>query len=222
MVFSGCSGTSNLDVIIKTGHQGSPSVRPAVVSDSSPAAGPAASSAPWKNLVRDWREVTINEAMVEIPQAVLDLSALREHRPTTGSLAQAGVSTLAVLRGVQGLRGQSLEQKLEGVSSLALGVAGTLSMIPGQVAATVATGFMFGQAAAELTLGVRELHEELRLDTTPDWKEIATGTLDTVKGASAFLPIFFPSTSDAVTIVQLAAMVSKATLESTIHRSTEE
>jgi hypothetical protein len=174
------------------------------------------------NLPKDWREITINEAMVELPQAALDLSSLSDRQPIVGGVAQAAVSGLAFARAYQTLRGPSLEQKLEGASSLCLGLAGALSFVPGAVAAQTAKTLNFGQAAFELTLGLRELHEELTVDETPDWKEIATGALDTIKGASAFVPLFWPQTQNIVTGIQVGAMVSKMALESTIHRSTDE
>lgn len=170
----------------------------------------------------DWREVTVNEIAVEIPQAALSVFDVSERSPVIGGVAQTAVSSLAFLRAYQGLSGKSLEQKMEGASSFALGVSGVLSMFPGQIAANASQVFSAGQAALEFSLGVRELHEELRIDGTPDWKEIVTGSLDTVKGASAFVPFFFPATADIVTGVQVGAMLTKAAFESTIHRSTDE
>ena len=170
----------------------------------------------------DWREVTVNEIAVEVPQAVISLSDIQTTNPLVGNVAQTAISGLAFVRAYQGLTGGSLEQKMEGASSLALGVSGMLSMVPGQIAANASQVFAAGQAALELSLGVRELHEELFVDETPDWKEIVTGSLDTVKGASAFVPFFFPGTADIMTCVQVGAMVTKAAFESTIHRSTEE
>ncbi len=191
-----------------------------------PAARPPAPARPalWDRLPRgyDWREVTVNEAMVEIPQAAIELSDLKEGHSLAGGVAQSTVSALAFVRAYQGLSGASLEQKLEGASSLALGVAGTLSLLPGQLAANASQTFMFGQAALELGLGLRELHEEVFVDGTPDWKEIATGALDTVKGASAFVPLFLPAAADLVNGVQVGALLGKAILESTIRRSSEE
>ena len=172
--------------------------------------------------VPDWREVTVNEIAVEIPQAALSTFDVRDHHPVIGGVAQTAVSSLAFVRAYQGLSGKSIEQRMEGASSLALGVSGVLSMVPGQIAAHASQAFSVGQAALELSLGVRELHEELFVDGTPDWKEILTGSLDTLKGASAFVPFFFPATADIVTGVQVGAMLTKAALESTIHRSTDE
>lgn len=171
---------------------------------------------------RDWREVTVNEIAVEVPQAALDVLDLQGRSPVAGHLAQSAVSSLAFVRAYQGLKGGSIEQKLEGASSLALGVSGVLSMLPGQVAAHSSQLFSAGQAALELTLGIRELHEELFVDETPDWKEVVTGSLDTVKGASAFVPFFLPDTANAMTGLQVAAMLVKAAFESTIHRSSDE
>lgn len=170
----------------------------------------------------DWREFTVNEIMVEIPQAALDITDFSDRYPVPGGVAQSVVSGLAFVRGYQGLSGATLEQKLEGASSLALGVAGVLSLAPGGLAAHASQAFMLGQAALEVGLGVRELNEELRKDRTPDWKEIATGSLDVLKGASSFLPLFFPAAADVVTGVQVGALLSKAALEATIERSTEE
>ena len=170
----------------------------------------------------DWREVTVNEIAVEVPQAFISLTDIQTTNPVVGNMAQSAVSGLAFVRAYQGLTGKSLEQKMEGASSLALGVSGMLSMVPGQIAANTAQVFAAGQAALELSLGVRELHEELFTDQTPDWKEIVSGSLDTIKGASAFVPFFFPATADIVTGVQVGAMLTKAAFESTIHRSTDE
>lgn len=160
--------------------------------------------------------------MVEIPQAGLDIFDVRERSPILGGAAQTAVSSLAFVRAYQGLTGDSIEQKMEGASSLALGVGGMLSMIPGQAAAFASQGFMMTQSALEVGLGVRELHEEIFNDETPDWKEILTGSLDVLKGGAAFVPLFFPAAADISTCVQSAALISKAILESTIHRSTDE
>lgn len=189
-----------------------------------PVPKPPAKTGLWDRLPQgtDWREMTVNEVMVEIPQAAIELSNLRHNRPVAGGLAQSAVSGLAFLRAYQGLSGASLEQKLEGASSLALGVAGTLSLLPGQLAADASQAFMFGQAALELGLGLRELHEEIFVDKTPDWKEIATGALDTIKGASAFVPLFLPSAAEAAIHIQTGALLGKAALESTIRRSRDE
>lgn len=177
---------------------------------------------PPKGGGKDWREFTLNEAMVELPQAALDYSDLKSSRPGLGNTAQTAISALAFVRGYQGLTGGSIEQKMEGASSVALGVAGVLSMVPGGVAAQASQAFMLGQAALEMSLGIRELHEELRLDKTPDWKEIATGSLDLVKGAAAFVPLFIPATADLMNGVQVGALIGKTVLESTIDRSIDE
>ncbi len=170
----------------------------------------------------DWRDVTVNEIAVEVPQAFISLTDVQTTNPVVGNVAQSAVSGLAFVRAYQGLTGKSLEQKMEGASSLALGVSGILSMVPGQIAANTSQVFAAGQAAIELSLGVRELHEELFIDESPDWKEMVSGSLDTIKGASAFVPFFFPATADIVTAVQVGAMLTKAAFESTIHRSTDE
>lgn len=139
-----------------------------------------------------------------------------------GGIAQTAVSSLAFVRGYQGLKGDSLEQKLEGASSVALGVGGMLTLLPGQTAALASQGFMLGQAALEVGLGVRELHEEIAQDATPDWKEIVTGSLDVIKGGAAFIPLFVPAAADISTGLQAAALIGKALFESTIRRTTDE
>lgn len=214
---------------ILTGTAGLTSVRPAPPSQATAAASEEAAPAGKPCLLRrlpslipDWREVTVNEVMVELPQAGIDLFHLKEQRPVAGSYAQGAVSALAFVRAYQGLSGSSVEQKMEGASSLALGVAGTLSLLPGQVAAHASQAVMVGQAALELSLGVRELHEELFVDESPDWKEIVSGSLDTIKGGSSFVPMFFPATADVVTGIQVVAMLGKAAFEATIHRGTDE
>lgn len=159
---------------------------------------------------------------MEIPQAGLDIFDVQERSPLLGGVAQTAVSSLAFIRAYQGLKGESIEQKMEGASSLALGVGGVLSMVPGQTAAYASQGFMITQAALEVGLGVRELHEEIFSDSTPDWKEILTGSLDVIKGSAAFVPLFFPTTANVSTCVQSAALISKALLESTINRTTDE
>lgn len=170
----------------------------------------------------NWREITINEAMVELPQTAIDMSNLRDRHLAAGHAAQTAVSALAFARAYQGLTGATLEQKLEGASSVALGVAGVLSMVPGTTAAHASQAFMLGQAALEVTLGVRELHEELWVDKTPDWKEIATGSLDIAKGTAAFVPLFFPNTANLMTGVQVGALIAKTVLESSIKRTAGE
>lgn len=200
---------------ILTGKTSSASVRP-------PAKALPALLERLPGKMPDWREVTVNEIAVELPQAAIDIFDVKEHNPVAGGVAQSAVSTLAFLRAYQGLSGPSLEQKMEGASSLALGLSGVISMFPGQFAANTAQALNLGQATLELSLGVRELHEEIFIDGTPDWKEIVSGSLDTIKGASAFVPLFFPATADIVTGVQVGAMLTKAAFESTIHRSTDE
>lgn len=195
-----------------------------IASSPPPSARSSTPSAPSQGPGKrpDWREVTVNEVMVEIPQAGLDLFEVREQSPVLGAVAQSAVSSLAFLRAYQGLTGDSVEQKLEGASSLALGVGGMLSMVPGQAAAFASQGFLLTQSALEVGLGVRELHEEIFQDETPDWKEIVTGSLDVIKGGAAFVPLFFPSTADVSICVQSAALLAKAAFESTIRRSTDE
>lgn len=169
-------------------------------------------------LMDNWRQVTLNEAMVEIPQAVLDLSNLSSTSPILGGVAQTGISALAFKRAAQGLSGSSFEARMEGASSLALGIAGTLSLFPGQIATTTSQAFMGVQGALEMSLGVRELHEEFFNKEKPAWKEVATGALDTVKGATSLLPLIVPSTANAVNAFQITALVSKALLESSLDR----
>lgn len=155
---------------------------------------------------------------MEIPQALLDISNMSKTAPVAGGLAQAGISLLAFKRASQGLSGKSLEAKMEGASSLALGLAGTISMLPGQLATDAAKTLMGAQGLLELSLGIRELHEEFFNKPAPAWKEVATGSLDTIKGATSLLPFFFPQTTNAVNAVQIGALLSKAILEQSLHR----
>ena len=169
----------------------------------------------------NWRDVTLNEAVVEIPQGILQLSNLNQTHPGINTVAQAGVSTLAFMRAYQGLRGNSLEQKMEGASSLILGVAGTISMFPGSLAASASNHLMMGQGAIELSLGVRELHEELVKKQKPHWQEVVTGSLDVIKGGSSFLPLIDPTLNTVSNAIQLGALVSKTVLEATFHHDPE-
>jgi hypothetical protein len=165
-----------------------------------------------------WRAITLNEATVEIPQSLLELSALSRQAPLAAQAVQAGVSGLAALRAVQCFhKAESLEEVLEGVSSTALALAGGSTFLPGGGAA-IHNSLMFGHGAAEFALGVREVTEELRKDS-PARLELAAGILDTVKGASTFLPLVFPQTSQAVNIFQIGAIVSKSLMEPHMERS---
>ena len=78
-----------------------------------------------------WRAITLNEAVVEIPQSLLELSKLNSKSPIAAQGAQAGVAGLALLRSVQCFHdAHSLEEIMEGVSSGALAVAGAATLLP--------------------------------------------------------------------------------------------
>ena len=165
-----------------------------------------------------WRAITLNEAVVEIPQSLLELSPLSRQAPVTAQAVQAGVSGLAALRAVQCFHdAESLEELLEGASSTALALAGGSTFLPGGGTA-FHNAFMFGHGAAELTLGVREITEEMKKDS-PAKLELTAGILDAVKGASTFLPLVFPETSQAVNIFQIGAIVTKSLMEPHMERS---
>lgn len=165
-----------------------------------------------------WRAITLNEAMVEIPQSLLELSPLRSQAPVTAGVVQAGVSGLAALRAIQCFHdAKSVEEVLEGVSSSALALAGGATFLPGG-GTVIHNGLMVGHGAAELALGVREVREELKKDS-PAKLELTAGVLDAVKGASTFLPLVFPETSQAVNIFQIGAIVTKSLMEPHMERS---
>ena len=78
---------------------------------------PSAESAtePSRKPTPAWRAITLNEAVVEIPQSLLELSPLASRAPTVAGVVQAGVSGLAALRAVQCFHdAKSLEEVLEG------------------------------------------------------------------------------------------------------------
>ena len=170
---------------------------------------------PLRSTVANWREVTLNEAVVEIPQGILQLSNLSVSHPIAGGVAQGGIAALAMVRAVEGLKGKSVEQKMEGASSLALAVAGTVSLFPGSLAAGAANALMIGQGGIELALGVRELHEELFVQDKASWQELVTGSLDVIKGGAAFLPLISANLNTASGAISLGALVIKTALEST-------
>ena len=165
-----------------------------------------------------WRAITLNEAVVEIPQSLLELSPLASQAPTAAAAIQAGVSGLAALRAVQCFHeAESLEEVLEGVSSGALALAGGSTFLPGGGAALHNT-LMFAHGATEFSLGTREIVEELRKER-PAKLELAAGVLDAAKGASTFLPIFFPETGTAVNLFQIGAILTKTVMEPHMERS---
>ena len=132
---------------------------------------------------------------------------------------QAGVSGLAALRAAQCFHdAESLEEVLEGVSSASLAVAGAATLLPGQAATMSNTGFLLAHGASELLLGVREVSEELSKEK-PAKLELAAGVLDSIKGASTFLPLIAPSTSTAVNLFQIGAIVTKTVMEPHMERS---
>lgn len=187
--------------------------RPAV---NRPAAEPPRE--PRKKSTPPWRAITLNEAVVEIPQSLLELSPLASQAPTAAAAVQAGVSGLAALRAVQCFHdAESVEEILEGVSSSALALAGGSTFLPAGGAALHNT-FMFAHGAAEFSLGVREITEELKKDS-PARLELAAGVLDTAKGASTFLPLLFPETGTAVNLFQIGAIITKSLMEPHMERS---
>jgi len=164
-----------------------------------------------------WRRITLNEAVVEIPQSVLELSSLSIDSPGLATGLQLGISSLAAARAVQCFHdAESLEEVLEGVSSTALALAGGVSLLPG--AGAWNQGLLVGHGAAELALGVREVTEELKKEN-PARLELAAGVLDSVKGASTFVPLIFPETSNAVNVFQIGAILTKTAMEPFMERS---
>ena len=158
--------------------------------------------------------------MVEIPQSLLELSPLASQAPTVAGVVQAGVSGLAALRAVQCFHdAKSIEEVLEGVSSSALALAGGSTFLPAGGAA-LHNSFMFAHGAAEFSLGIREVSEELKKDA-PAKLELAAGVLDTAKGASTFLPLLFPETGTAVNLFQIGAILTKSIMEPHMERSRE-
>lgn len=165
-----------------------------------------------------WRAITLNEAVVEIPQSLLELSPLARQAPTAAGVVQAGVSGLAALRAVQCFHdAKSLEEVLEGVSSSALALAGGSTFLPAGGGA-LHNSFMFAHGAAEFSLGIREVSEELKKEA-PAKLELAAGVLDTAKGASTFLPLLFPETGTAVNLFQIGAIITKSVMEPHMERS---
>lgn len=170
--------------------------------------------------VDSWRPITLNEAMVEIPQSLLELSNINSTSPMLGKGIQGGVASLALLRSVQCFHGaKSLEEVLEGTSSAALAVSGASTLFPMASAGLVSHGALLVHGATELALGVREVTEELKKDK-PARLELAAGILDAVKGASTFLPMVFPNTANAVNLFQIGAIASKTVMEPFMERST--
>lgn len=164
-----------------------------------------------------WRRITLNEAVVEIPQSVLELSSLSIDSPGLATGLQLGISSLAAARAVQCFHdAESLEEVLEGVSSTALALAGGVSLLPG--AGAWNQGLLVGHGTAELALGIREVTEELKKEN-PARLELAAGVLDSVKGASTFVPLIFPETSNAVNVFQIGAILTKTAMEPFMERS---
>jgi len=171
--------------------------------------------------VPSWRQITLNEAAVEIPQSVLELSKLERHTPVLAKGLQGAVAGLAGLRAAQCFHdAKSVEEVLEGLSSGALAVASGATLFPGATAGLVHQGFLVGHGATELALGVREVAEELRKDK-PARLELAAGVLDTIKGASTFIPMLFPETSDVVNIFQIGAITTKTVMEPFMERHSQ-
>lgn len=198
--------------------QTSKSVRPSPKKFAQAAKGddPSLSSEPKPPA---WRAITLNEAAVEIPQSLLELSGLDSRSPLAAKGLQAGVAGLAAWRAAQAFHdAKSVEEYLEGASSAALSVAGAASLLPAGSAGLLHRSFMVAHGASELALGVREIREELKKDS-PARLELAAGVLDAVKGASTFLPLVFPATSDAVNVFQIGAILTKTAMEPMMERS---
>jgi hypothetical protein len=166
-----------------------------------------------------WRRITLNEAVVEIPQSLLELSPLGRRAPLAAQAVQAGVAGLAALRAVQCFHdAESIEEYLEGTSSAALAMAGGSTFLPAGSGVALHNSFMFAHGASEFALGVREISEEMKKDS-PEKLELTAGILDTAKGASTFLPLIFPQTAQAVNMFQIGAIVTKSLMEPHMKRT---
>ena len=166
-----------------------------------------------------WRRITLNEAVVEIPQSVLELSRLDAKSPVAAKGVQGAVAGLALARAIQCFHdAESLEEVLEGASSGALALACGATLLPGASTAMASQGFLIAHGGTELALGIREIHEEFKKDK-PAKLELVAGVLDSVKGASTFLPLIIPETSDAVNLFQIGAIVAKTAMEPHMARS---
>lgn len=167
----------------------------------------------------NWRSVTINEAAVEIPQGILELSKLDSRSPAAFQGAQIAISGLALARAVQCFKKPpTAELLLEGTSSAALSAAGIATLFPTASAGLWSRGLLSVHGTTELALGVKGLAEELKKDS-PEKLALASGVLDIVKGATTFLPLVFPATSDAVNLLHIGTLVSKTAIESHLRRS---
>ena len=166
-----------------------------------------------------WRQITLNEAVVEIPQSIFELSPLTTASPLAAKGVQLGVSSLAMARAVQCFHdAESLEEIMEGVSSGALALAGGATLLPGAAASFASQSLLAVHGGTELALGLREVKEELS-KAQPAKLELAAGVLDSIKGASTFLPLFFPETATAVNIFQIGAILTKTVMEPHMERS---
>ena len=166
-----------------------------------------------------WRQIPLNEAVVEIPQSIFELSPLTTASPLAAKGVQLGVSSLAMARAVQCFHdAESLEEIMEGVSSGALALAGGATLLPGAAASFASQSLLAVHGGTELALGLREVKEELS-KAQPAKLELAAGVLDSIKGASTFLPLFFPETATAVNIFQIGAILTKTVMEPHMERS---
>ncbi len=172
---------------------------------------------------RQTADMLLSEVAVELPETLMALTSLEASAPKVASAVQGGVTAMALARGVYCLSQPGVDNKLEGASSLALSVASGLTFVPGGGAALAGSLAMAGHAGAEVALGVRGLAEELPKGFKDmDYRNLSSGVLGTVKGATAFLPLFLPQTESAVNWIQLGTLVGKAVLDSSIGRPSPE
>lgn len=152
----------------------------------------------------------IDEAWVEAPHLLLELSGLEDsHKGLAGGL-NIGIAGLAALRAGQCLSQPSLEAKLEGVSAAALALSSMATLFPGAVAANVGTAAHGAHGLLEAGLGVHETIEAV--SEKEGWRHVASGLLGVAHGSVATLSTFFPALETAGNIVGLAALVGRVSL----------
>jgi hypothetical protein len=155
----------------------------------------------------------LDEALVELPHVLLELSHLDHHSPRLAAGANIGIAGLALVRAAQCFQIPGWGAKLEGASAVALAAAGVASALPGGLAHTLGHGAQAGHGLLELGLGSYQAADGLK--GQHGWRQVADGALGMVKGAAALMPMFAPGLEHASHLVELGALLGRIGLKAT-------
>lgn len=152
----------------------------------------------------------LDEAWVEAPHILLELTHLEDHSPSLSAAAHLSVAGLAAVRATQCFRQVGWEAKLEATSAVALAAAGIATALPGGLAHELGHGAYGIHGLIELGLGVHDTIDAVQHDR--GWKAVVGGSLGALKGIATVAPLVLPQLHTAGHIVELGALLGRISL----------